>query len=193
MGIDGAEIKRRKQAKTDPPRPLPCDLGHPAGHDQWQQWQQALSPKRLVLLAGTAGLLFVGIIAAEYAYLELTKPSAEELAAQRAETAAKAAARAQQLREAHQRELENGAYSTCTEHVKLRLKAPASAEFPFKGAVTRAPGTHKPTFYVQAYVDSQNGFGAMLRNQWACQITYNGGDPLRVSSWSQPEVAFAKN
>lgn len=58
--------------------------------------------------------------------------------------------------------------------VKQRLKSPASAEFPYvidRGVDVSADG--KCGFSVLAYVDSQNGFGAMIRSSYRAEIFYN--------------------
>lgn len=67
------------------------------------------------------------------------------------------------------------AASFCKRQVRASLKAPQTAKFPmldFK-ATTSAD---EQTFYVTSYVDSQNGFGAMLRTNYQCELQYQGGD-----------------
>lgn len=55
----------------------------------------------------------------------------------------------------------------CEEWVKERLKAPATAEFT-DGTVSGSPSGYTIT----GTVDSENGFGAMLRGDWSCEIRY---------------------
>lgn len=62
------------------------------------------------------------------------------------------------------------AYVMAQNFVKQRLKSPGSAKFPYvndQGVVARymadEPGCKH---YVAGYVDSQNGFGAQIRNRW---------------------------
>ncbi len=56
----------------------------------------------------------------------------------------------------------------CKEFVKRRLKAPSTAEFPWSGQ--KAAKTAHGTYVVQSYVDAQNGFGAMIRNHYVCEV-----------------------
>ena len=70
------------------------------------------------------------------------------------------------------------AYNLAEECVKQRLKSPSTAEFAGlfekKDHVTKI-GPDK--YQIRSYVDAQNSFGAMIRNQWSCTITlYNDGD-----------------
>lgn len=73
------------------------------------------------------------------------------------------------------------AYVQCQAYVKRRLLAPASADFPWSppSAIDEGGGT----YLVTAYVDSQNGFGAMLRKNWMCKAKYVGGQAASPSSW----------
>lgn len=56
----------------------------------------------------------------------------------------------------------------CKEFVKDRLKSPSSAEFD-----TSHSGT-EPVYTVTGTVDSQNGFGAMVRNSFTCTVSHSG-------------------
>lgn len=55
--------------------------------------------------------------------------------------------------------------------VKDNLKSPSTAEFSsdFNNDVTQL---NDSTFEVKSWVDSQNGFGAMLRSNYSCKITF---------------------
>lgn len=75
-------------------------------------------------------------------------------------------------------EVENRCYeaiSYCQEIVKSALKAPSTAKFPnpftFREVPCRADGT---IYTVKTYVDAQNAFGAMLRQNILCKIEYGG-------------------
>jgi len=72
------------------------------------------------------------------------------------------------------REMKTDAYLASTNFVRARLKAPATADFPYSGdaSITEGP---IGTFTVIAYVDSENSFGATLRTNWACTVSYSGG------------------
>ncbi len=69
------------------------------------------------------------------------------------------------------------AYNACKGYVKAHLKAPSTAKFSnpdFYGSGTR--------WIVKGDVDAQNSFGAMIRNQYRCEITGSG------QSWSLVSV-----
>lgn len=73
-----------------------------------------------------------------------------------------------------------GAYIDCRDAVKLRLKAPASADFPGAGSATI---THTgKNWFVSSYVDAQNGFGAQIRSEWTCTATHTGSNNFRINS-----------
>lgn len=73
------------------------------------------------------------------------------------------------------------AFIQCQDFVKERLRAPATADFPSLDRTSWDMSDN--TWVVKSYVDSQNGFGAMLRSNWHCKVQYVGNDPLSRSSW----------
>lgn len=62
----------------------------------------------------------------------------------------------------------------CKTFVERGLKSPASAVFPNSNnpdvSITEANGR----WIAVGYVDAQNGFGALLRQDFRCEMTYNG-------------------
>jgi hypothetical protein len=56
--------------------------------------------------------------------------------------------------------------------IEERLKSPASAQFniDYENDVKQ---TNDTTFYVKSFVDSQNGFGAMIRASFKCEVIYH--------------------
>jgi hypothetical protein len=66
------------------------------------------------------------------------------------------------------------AWEACKSAVENELKAPSTADFPsvldaqFREATTE-------TIVVGAYVDAQNGFGAMIRSDWICSADFAAG------------------
>ena len=83
---------------------------------------------------------------------------------------------------------EVSAWVMAQQFVTDKLKAPSTASFGgvFSGdyqdprsAVTDLGGDK---FRVIAWVDSQNGFGAMIRNQFICELEYVGNDRWRCTS-----------
>lgn len=67
----------------------------------------------------------------------------------------------------------------CEEFVTDRLKAPSTAEFPGADSVLEL-GVNE--YEVSASVDSQNGFGAMIRTAYVCTIRYTGDDQWALVS-----------
>lgn len=75
------------------------------------------------------------------------------------------------------------AYQACQPHVAKGLLAPASAKFPNLSEITVATAGNR--FTVTGYVDSQNGFGAMLRSRYTCNIERVAG-----SDWALISLSF---
>jgi hypothetical protein len=79
----------------------------------------------------------------------------------------------------------HGAFSVCTQFVKDRLKAPTTASFrnyfedDGEVSVRVVSGDR---YVVTSTVDSENGFGAMLRTGFVCTVTPTGGDQWRLVS-----------
>ncbi len=72
-----------------------------------------------------------------------------------------------------------GAWVICQQFIEDRLKAPSTAEFPsgYSQYTTRLSSTR---FRVDAYVDAENSFGAMIRNEFSCTVVYQGNDRWRL-------------
>lgn len=69
---------------------------------------------------------------------------------------------------------EFGAYVTAHTFVKRHLKSPSTADFVGSighGATANYIG--ECTFIVSGQVDSQNGFGAVVRSTYSVELTYN--------------------
>jgi hypothetical protein len=66
---------------------------------------------------------------------------------------------------------EDVALSECQKAIKKELRAPASAVFPeFNADGTSGAHMGDGVYIFNSYVDSQNGFGAMLRSKWNCKV-----------------------
>jgi hypothetical protein len=67
--------------------------------------------------------------------------------------------------------------------VKIPLKSPSTAEYGRVDVEQVATNIYK----VSGYIDSQNGFGAMIRSYWQAKLTYSGEDTQQgvesVSNW----------
>jgi hypothetical protein len=65
------------------------------------------------------------------------------------------------------------AFNYSEEFVKERLKSPSTASFPRSSEkrdyITKL-GENK--YLIEAWVDSQNSFGAMIRSNYSCTITF---------------------
>lgn len=75
---------------------------------------------------------------------------------------------------------EYSAQYICEEFVKDRLKSPATADFSDEDRSRSGPRT----WVVSGSVDSENGFGAMIRNTFTCKVRYTGDDNWRLVSLS---------
>ena len=74
-----------------------------------------------------------------------------------------------------------GAFIMSQKFVKKNLKSPSTAKFPLlidEGVKVEHQGEGK--YYVRAYVDSQNGFGAMLRTKYMAEVEYLGSDEWQL-------------
>lgn len=80
-----------------------------------------------------------------------------------------------------QRAITGDARYTAKEFVKKRLRSPSTATF--SGSTeTTVTKTKAGDYFVTGWVDSQNGFGAMIRSTWAVQMKDLG------SSWQLVDV-----
>lgn len=83
------------------------------------------------------------------------------------------------------------ALTACQSAVKERLRSPASAKFTDRHVTQRDP--HDGNRYrVIGEVDSQNGFGAMLRSYWVCRAGYIAGAPFEDTSWNVADVDISE-
>jgi hypothetical protein len=72
------------------------------------------------------------------------------------------------------------------------LKAPATATYA-RPSVSVDP-KHPDRFTVASYVDSQNGFGAMIRTYWSIDLRYLGSDAAddinKDANWNVEQFKF---
>lgn len=66
---------------------------------------------------------------------------------------------------------EGGAIAYCHQFVEDRLRAPSTADFP-SSPEHRVTELGDQRWRVAAYVDAENGFGAQIRTEWTCEISY---------------------
>lgn len=62
----------------------------------------------------------------------------------------------------------------CEESLSEKLKAPSTAEFSGQSATS----TGSDAWAVSGEVDAQNGFGAMVRSSWACDMRWDSADEI---------------
>lgn len=76
-----------------------------------------------------------------------------------------------------------GAFDVCKQFVGERLKSPGSAKWrdPFGDQVIYSGNGDGP-ITVMASVDSQNGFGALLRTSYACTVSRVSGTSWHLDS-----------
>ncbi len=60
-----------------------------------------------------------------------------------------------------------------------QLKSPASAQFPVDEITIT--GDEWNGYHVEGYVDSQNGYGAMMRNDFTAEVQVSNGAPVVTS------------
>jgi hypothetical protein len=67
---------------------------------------------------------------------------------------------------------EDGAIAYCHQFVERELQSPSSADFPsFTDHQVSTLG--EAHWRVSSYVDAENAFGASLREDWSCEVTYD--------------------
>lgn len=74
------------------------------------------------------------------------------------------------------------AYNYAEDFVEKRLKSPSTAQFPGvleKDKHIEELGNHK--YKITSWVDSQNGFGAMIRSRFSCTIIFDNNS-VRVEN-----------
>lgn len=75
----------------------------------------------------------------------------------------------------------SAAYTMAKRAVEARLKAPATADFPWLNYTVNQ--LSDGTYVVTSYVDAENSFGAKIRSNWTVQLKHLGGDRLDVANW----------
>ena len=75
------------------------------------------------------------------------------------------------------------AYLASKKFIKRRLKSPSTAKFPWSDEAMVSTGPDC-TYTVRSYVDSQNGFGAMIRSNYVANLKRNIDD----KNWSLVSV-----
>lgn len=80
-------------------------------------------------------------------------------------------------------DLAAGAYDVCKQFVEQRLTSPGTAEFPDfydDDDEVRVAILRNEDYRVNSQVDSENGFGALLRSFFECRVAYTGDDQWQL-------------
>lgn len=72
-----------------------------------------------------------------------------------------------------------------------KLKSPASAQFPME--TITVTGNDLEGYKVNGYVDSQNGYGAMIRNDFHAEVKVSSSGYLTVTSSTVGTITSAQN
>jgi len=74
-------------------------------------------------------------------------------------------------------------YGAAKQFVARQLTSPSTAKWPTVSQVSvgRVPG-EADQWRIVSYVDSQNGFGAMVRTKWTAEVEYHGRDQWTLVS-----------
>lgn len=98
----------------------------------------------------------IGIVERQQAEVEATKQAKEYARTARLDACSR---------------VEIQAFAVSQDAVRARLKSPSTASFPWTPIASQHTGDCK--FQVLAYVDAQNGFGAMVRSNYVATLTYD--------------------
>lgn len=74
------------------------------------------------------------------------------------------------------------AYNISKEFVKRALRSPATANFPWRSDATTYLGNC--TYRVSGHVDSQNGFGALVRTKYSITLAYTPSNRTWIKTGS---------
>ena len=80
------------------------------------------------------------------------------------------------------------AVTACQRVIKQQLASPSRADFPFSDKQVAYKGRNR--YVVESYVEAQNQFGAVIKNNWKCDIQYQGDSSGKsvLSNWKVHEV-----
>jgi hypothetical protein len=86
------------------------------------------------------------------------------------------------------------AFIQCTVYVENRLKSPSTADFP-ASSISNIQDLGNNVFEIRSYVDAQNSFGAVIRNNFYCKIQYIGdaeGDGYDMKNWNLVQLDISE-
>ena len=86
-------------------------------------------------------------------------------------------------------DLSTYAFLASQEFVTHTLKSPSTAKFHMFDF--RFNKLDSYTYQISSYVDSQNGFGAMIRTNFITKVRFTGGEPANYNSWQLEDIHFS--
>jgi hypothetical protein len=90
---------------------------------------------------------------------------------------AKVIEEAKKAKEAEEEALMSDAFYTSKVFVEKRLKSPSTADFASRSE-SKVLSMGENLYVIVSYVDSQNGFGAMIRTKYNIALRYNPADKM---------------
>ena len=136
---------------------------------------------------GTALVVLIGVTFMCYLAVKMLSPAPtpEERAAQRR---VEAKAQAQQQAEQAAQRAEDDEYGSRSLAIALAknaitnlLKAPSTATFPSWFKIKHYRGEGEYVHSVVGWVDAQNSFGAMIRNDWVVELEFTPPDDWKIT------------
>lgn len=74
------------------------------------------------------------------------------------------------------------AHIQCKDFVMARLKAPSTAEFAFLEYQSEKLPDNQ--YIIRASVEAQNAFGVKLKNNYVCNVQWNGRNKSDIANWT---------
>lgn len=84
-------------------------------------------------------------------------------------------------KEAQELYLSRQAYLFAQDLIIEYLKSPSSAEFPGSSQIKLVP-LGNDRYYIDGYLDSQNGFGAQVRTKYQCWVLYKQNERISIEN-----------
>jgi thioesterase domain-containing protein len=137
----------------------------------------------MVAVIGFAGIvvLFVLLaVAIKSVPKEQVKARMEQNAAADAREKVERIAAKEAAKSARAAKADTAAFLRARDYMEARLKAPKTADFAgYWDSTIENLGAGK--YRVTSYVDSQNGFGALIRTRYTCHLQTNDGEDFLVT------------
>ena len=142
--------------------------------------------KRRGMGCGTAIVVMIGVSFVGYLAVKMLvpPPTPEEQATQRRADATKRAERdarqATQQAEDDEYGSRSMAIALAQDSIKNLLKSPSTAKFPSWFKIRHSRGEGEYVHSVSGWVEAQNSFGALIRNDWLVQLEFTPPDDWKI-------------